>query len=46
LRDCCQCELELGTARPPQAQTTEPKDALEVREQHLNSFAITARAFE
>jgi hypothetical protein len=46
LRDCRHCELELGTARPTQAQTTEPKDALEMCKQHLNSFAITARVFE
>ena len=29
-----------------QTQTTEPKDALEVGKQHLNTFAITARLFE
>ena len=46
LRECGHCELELGTARPTQAQTTEPKDALEMCKQHLNAFAITARSFE
>jgi hypothetical protein len=46
LRDRRHCELELGTAWPTQAQTTEPKDALEMCKQHLNAFAITARAFE
>src|SRR4029450_7151601 len=46
LRDGRHCELELGTARPTQAQTSEPKDALEICKQHLNAFAITARAFE
>jgi hypothetical protein len=46
LRDCRHCELELGTARSTQAQTTEPKDTLEMGKQHLNTFAITARAFE
>jgi hypothetical protein len=46
LRDCRQCELELGAAWPTQAQTTEPEDALEMGKQHLNSFAIAARAIE
>src|SRR5213080_2725668 len=39
-------ELELGTAWPTQPQTTEPKDALEMCKQHLNTFAIAARSFE
>jgi hypothetical protein len=30
LRDCRQCELELGTGWPAQALTTEPKDTLEM----------------
>src|SRR6266702_3122744 len=46
LRECGHCELELGTARPTHAQTTEPKDAHEMCKQHLNAFAITARSFE
>jgi hypothetical protein len=46
LRDCRQCELELSASRPTQAQTTEPKDALEMCKQHLNTFAIAARSFE
>ena len=46
LRDCRQCELELGTAWPAQAQTTQPEDPLEMCKQHLNSFAIAARAIE
>jgi hypothetical protein len=40
LRDCCQCELELGTARPTQSQTIEPQDALEMRKQHLNALSV------
>jgi hypothetical protein len=40
LRDCSQCELELSASWPAQAQTTEPKDALEMCKQHLNTFAI------
>jgi hypothetical protein len=46
LRDCRQCELELSASWPAQAQTTEPKDALEMSKQHLNTFAIAARSFE
>jgi hypothetical protein len=46
LRDCRQRELELSAARPAQAQTTEPKDALEMGKQHLNTFAIAARLRE
>src|SRR6266567_17137 len=46
LRDCRQCELELGTAWPTQPQTTEPKDALEMCKQHLDTFAIAARSLE
>jgi hypothetical protein len=45
-RDCRQCELELSASRPAQPQTTEPKDALEMCKQHLNTFAIAARSFE
>jgi hypothetical protein len=41
-----QCELELSASWPAQAQTTEPKDALEMCKQHLNTFAIAARSFE
>ena len=40
------CELELSASWPAQAQTTEPKDALEMCKQHLNTFAIAARSFE
>jgi hypothetical protein len=36
----------LRASRTAQAQTTEPKDALEMGKQHLNAFAIAARAFE
>jgi hypothetical protein len=46
LRDCRQCELELGTAWPTQAQTTQPKDTLEMCKQHLDTFAIAARSLE
>ena len=46
LRDCRQYELELSASWPAQAQTTEPKDALEMCKQHLNTFAIAARSFE
>src|SRR6266702_5198785 len=46
LRDGRQCELELSAARPAQAHTTEPKDALEMGKQHLNTFTITARSFK
>ena len=46
LRDCRQCELELSASWPAQAQTIEPKDALEMCKQHLNTFAIAARSFE
>ena len=35
-----QCELELSDSWPAQAQTIEPKDALEMCKQHLNTFAI------
>src|SRR6516165_6103315 len=46
LRGCRQCELELGTAWPAQTQATQPEDPLEMCKQHLNSFAIAARAIE
>src|SRR5262245_50990176 len=46
LRGCRQRELELGTAWPAQAQTTQPEDPLEMCKQHLNSFTIAARAIE
>ena len=46
LRDCRECELELGTTRPTQTQPTEPKDTLEMGKQHLNTFPIAARSFE
>ena len=46
LRNCRQGELELCAAWPAQAQTAQPKDALEMCKQHLNTFAISARSFE
>src|SRR5262245_60342766 len=46
LRKCGECELELGTAWSTQAQTTEPKDTLEMCKQHLNTFAIATGTFE
>src|SRR5262249_12720854 len=46
LCDCCQRELELRTARSSQAQSSEPQNALEVREQHLDLFTIAARPRE
>src|SRR5678815_3918361 len=46
LRDCRQCELELSTTWSTQAQTTEPKDTLEMCKQHLNTFAIAPRSLE
>ena len=42
LCDCCQRELELRAARSSQAQSSEPQNALEVREQHLDLFTIAA----
>ena len=38
LRDCRQCELEQGTARPTQAQTTEPKDTFAFGLNHRLTF--------
>src|SRR4029453_3451894 len=46
LRDCRQCELELSTTWSAQAQTTEPKETLEMCKQHLNPFAIATRSLE
>ena len=46
LRDRRQRELELSASRPTQSQTTEPQDAFEMREQHLNAFAIATRALK
>ena len=46
MRNCRQCELELSAAWAAQAQTTKPEDALEMCKQHLNSFALAARAIE
>jgi hypothetical protein len=40
LRNCGKRELELGTAWPTQAQTTEPKDTLEMCKQQANCFEI------
>jgi hypothetical protein len=42
LCDCCQRELKLRAAWSSQAQSVEPQNALEVREQHLNLLAIAA----
>ena len=36
----------LGAARTAQPKATEPQDALEVREPHLDALAIVARALE
>src|SRR5262249_23380824 len=46
LRGCRQRELELGTAWPAQAQTTQPGDPLEMCKQQLNPITIAARAIE
>ena len=46
LCDCSQRELELRAARSSQAQSAEPQNALEVREQHLDLFTIAARPRE
>jgi hypothetical protein len=46
LGDGCQGELELGAARSAQSQSAEPQDALQVREQHLDALALTARLLE
>jgi hypothetical protein len=42
LCDRCQRKLELRAARSSQAQSAEPKNALEVREQHLDLFTVAA----
>jgi hypothetical protein len=36
-------EFELGAAGPPEAQSEETQDALQVSEQHLDLFAIATR---
>ena len=41
-----QRELELGATRSAQPQAAEMQDALQVREQHLDAFALTARPLE
>src|SRR5678816_998593 len=46
LCDRCQRELKLCTAGAAKAQSAEPKNALQVCEQHLDLFAITARLLE
>lgn len=46
LGDGCQCELELGSTRSTQSQTAKSQDALQVSEQHLDAFALTARLLE
>src|SRR5262244_4640358 len=46
LRDRRQCELELSTTWSTQAQTTEPKDTLEMCKQHLNALSVMARSLE
>jgi hypothetical protein len=40
LGDCCECELELGTSRSTQSQTTKPQDTLEMGKQHLDTLSI------
>jgi hypothetical protein len=46
LSDSSQRELELGAPWPPQAQPSEPENALEMGEQHLDALSITARLLE
>ena len=42
LGDGCQRELVLGAARATKPKATKLQDALEMGEQHLDAFAITA----
>jgi CheY-like chemotaxis protein len=46
IRFCAKCELELGTARPTQSQTTKPQDALEMGKEHSTRFPIVSRLFK
>jgi hypothetical protein len=46
LGDSGQRELEPSAARSAQSQTAEPQDALQVREQHFDALALTARLLE
>src|SRR4029077_16297565 len=39
----CERELILRATWPAQPQTTQPQDALEMGEQHLDAFAVAAR---
>ena len=43
LGDGCERELELSARRPPQPQSSHPKDTLQMGEQHLDLLAIAAR---
>ncbi len=45
LGDCRERELELRACRSSQSQATEPQDALQVCEQHLDLLAITPGLF-
>src|SRR5207344_1269664 len=42
----CKCELVLCAARATQPKATEPEDALQVGEQHLDALAVAARLLE
>ena len=44
--DCGERELVLRTTRAAQPLATQPQDALEVREQHLDAFLVAARLLE
>src|SRR5262245_53755690 len=46
MRNCRHCELKLSTGWPTQAQTTKPKDTLEMCKQHLNALSVMARSLE
>jgi hypothetical protein len=46
LCDCRQYDLELCSARAAKAQSAKPQNAHEMREQHLDLLAITARLRE
>ena len=46
LCDSRNCEPQLGTSRPTQAQSAEPEDAFGMGGQHLDVLAIAAQSFE
>jgi len=46
LSDSGKDKFILGTSRAAQSKPTEPQDALQVREPHLDLFALTPRLFE